>query len=52
VSRLVGPPVNRIGTAVAIMRKEGVEQDQAVAKAYAMEKAGKLREDGSYIKAK
>lgn len=42
----------RIGHAIAKMRKEGVEEDQAIAKAYAMEKAHKLRDDGSYIKAK
>lgn len=42
----------RIGRAVAKLRKEGVEEAQAVAKAYAMEKAGRLRDDGSYIKAK
>lgn len=52
MSRIVGRPAARIGHAIDKMRKEGVEEDQAIAKAYAMEKRGHLRDDGSYIQQK
>lgn len=38
----------RVGKAIAAAMREGFDQDQAVAKALAMERAGRLRADGSY----
>jgi len=38
----------RVSKAIALMRKEGVPEKQAVAKALAMMREGRLREDGSY----
>ena len=40
----------RVAKAVGRYRREGVPEDQAVAKAMAAEKAGRLREDGTYVK--
>lgn len=40
----------RVSRAVGRLRNEGLPQEQAVAKAMAMERNGRLREDGTYIK--
>lgn len=52
MSRLAGRDAVRVGRAINTLRKEGVEEEQAIAKAYRMEKAGSLRDDGSYVRAK
>lgn len=39
---------SRVSKAIAAAMKEGYDQHQAVAKALAMNRAGRLRNDGSY----
>lgn len=39
---------SRVSAAIASAMREGYDQHQAVAKALAMERAGRLRADGSY----
>jgi len=42
----------RISQKIAVLLREGVPKKQAVAMAYSMERAGRLRKGGKYIKAK
>lgn len=41
----------RIAYCIKRLRKEGIDQKQATAKAIAMEKAGRLDEKGGYLRA-
>lgn len=41
----------RVSKKIAILRREGVPQDQAVATALSMERSGRIRNDGSYVRA-
>lgn len=42
----------RVSEKIAVLRREGTPQDQAVAMAYAMEKAGRLGAHGEYKRKK
>lgn len=40
-----------VGNKISILRREGVPQDQAVAEAMSMKRAGRLTKRGGYIRA-
>ena len=43
---------DRVSKKIVILKGEKVPQKQAVAEALSMERAGRIREDGSYIRAR
>ena len=41
---------DRVGSKISLLRREGMPEDQAVATALSMERSGRLRSGGKYIR--
>lgn len=41
---------SRVSDKISVLRREGVPQDQAIAESMSMERAGRLRAGGKYIR--